>query len=100
MTRCDVCGRPLRRPSPDGLGPVCRRNLLARPGDRGPSTAHPLDHPRLARHGQLTIPVQASFSDCEPTPTRPPSQHRRRRPIDTIPGPDTWPLPGGNDYAH
>lgn len=26
---CTECGRPLKRPSADGLGPVCRRKLRA-----------------------------------------------------------------------
>jgi hypothetical protein len=29
MTHCSACHRPLRLPSPDGLGPVCRRNRAA-----------------------------------------------------------------------
>ena len=27
MTHCAKCHRPLRLPSPDGLGPVCRRKV-------------------------------------------------------------------------
>lgn len=31
MSRCAACGRPLRRPSPSGLGPVCARRLQPAP---------------------------------------------------------------------
>ncbi|GCD38000.1 hypothetical protein OEIGOIKO_05810 [Streptomyces chrestomyceticus JCM 4735] len=92
MTRCDDCGRPLRRPSPDGLGPVCRRKHGPQPDhrERSTSAARPLDHHDLARHGQLAIPIQPSFSDCEPSWART-QPSRRRRLIVTVPGPDTWP---------
>ncbi|MFG2400736.1 hypothetical protein [Streptomyces lydicus] len=88
--RCEDCGRPLRRPSPDGLGAKCRRKAraaAARP-DRTAAvpTRPPLDHAALAAAGQLAIPVQPSLADCEPTW----SPARRRRRITTTPGPDTW----------
>ncbi|MFH8752974.1 hypothetical protein ACH4GK_17735 [Streptomyces rimosus] len=95
MTRCDDCGRPLRRPSPDGLGPVCRRKHAPSRPRRGSSTSLPAAQP-----GQLAIPVQPSFSDYDPIWTWPQPSRRRRRPITTIPGPDTWPLPGGTDHDH
>lgn len=94
MTRCDDCGRPLRRPSPDGLGPVCRRKHNPDPNHRS-SMSRP-----AAQSGQLAIPVQPSFSDYDPSWARTQPSRRRRRPITAIPGPDTWPLSGGNDYAH
>ena len=86
-TRCEDCGRPLRRPSPDGLGPRCRRKARAEP-DRTATTPvrRPLDHAALLAGGQTTIPIQPVLSDCEPG-WRP---ARRRRRITTIPGPDTW----------
>ncbi|MFB6846227.1 hypothetical protein ACFCXS_15380 [Streptomyces sp. NPDC056373] len=31
---CTECGRPLKRPSDDGLGPVCRRKLRAARAER------------------------------------------------------------------
>ncbi|CAM5682687.1 MULTISPECIES: hypothetical protein [Streptomyces] len=95
MTRCDDCGRLLRRPSPDGLGPVCRRKHVPEPDRRGSKTSRPVADP-----GQLTIPIQTSFSDCEPSWARPQPSRRRRGPITTVPGPDTWPLPGGTDHDH
>ncbi|MEU8721493.1 hypothetical protein [Streptomyces antimycoticus] len=32
---CTECGRPLKRPSIDGLGPVCRRKLRAARAEAG-----------------------------------------------------------------
>lgn len=43
---CRLCGRPLRRPSPDGYGPKCRRALGPRPAGGGQL---PLDIPAPAR---------------------------------------------------
>ncbi|MFJ4637544.1 hypothetical protein ACIP69_18205 [Streptomyces hygroscopicus] len=78
--RCRSCHRPLRRPSPDGLGPVCRRAQV------GPTTstlphpgAEPLDHAALAASGQLAIPFQAYL----PAPI--PSARRRGRHIHCLP---------------
>lgn len=96
MTKCEDCGRPLRRPTPDGLGPVCRRKKhppAAEPDRAAAAALHrPLDHAALAAAGQLAIPVQPTLADCEPT-WRP---ARRRRRIVTVPGPDTWPTPKEN----
>lgn len=76
--RCRLCGRRLRRPSPDGYGPKCRRalGLAAATGS-----------------GQLAFDI--------PTPTRPTRRRRRRsparwprryrgRPINTLPDIDTY----------
>jgi hypothetical protein len=89
MPRCRSCNRPLCRPSPDGLGPVCRRAHQPGPADTTPGpnptpTARRLDHTGLAAAGQLTIPIQPSF------PRVALHQGRVRR-ITTVPGPDTWP---------
>ncbi|MCP9205534.1 hypothetical protein [Streptomyces cucumeris] len=50
--RCRSCGRPLRRPSPDGYGPKCRRALGPRPATGGGQLAlniptQPRRRPRL-----------------------------------------------------
>lgn len=90
MTKCEDCGRPLRRPTPDGLGPVCRRKKHPADTEPGRATAaavhRPPDRAALAATGQLAIPVQPTLDDCEPT-WRP---ARRRRRITDVPGPDTW----------
>ncbi|WP_431999288.1 hypothetical protein [Streptomyces sioyaensis] len=88
MTECEDCGRPLRRPSPDGLGPVCRRKKRPEATEPSRTTAghrQLLDHAALADAGQLAIPVQPTLDACELTWRR-----RRKRHITTIPGPDTW----------
>ncbi|MEU9498214.1 hypothetical protein [Streptomyces sp. NPDC048196] len=96
MTDCEMCGRPLRRPSPDGLGPRCRRKKRAAEPESDRTTTVPgrhwLDHAALAAAGQTAIPIQPAFSDCEPA-WRP---ARRRRRITDVPGPDTWPAPEEN----
>lgn len=57
---CWYCGRSLRRPSRDGLGPTCRRNLHP---DRNPrrlpqaTDDGDIDHAALAAAGQLAIPI-------------------------------------------
>lgn len=33
-TECTECGRPLKRPSDDGYGPVCRRKLRTAAAER------------------------------------------------------------------
>ncbi|TVL89806.1 hypothetical protein [Streptomyces sp. SAJ15] len=64
---CRACRRPLSRPSPDGLGPVCRRRL--RPATTtvpGPAGREPLDHAALADAGQLAIPIQPALPRPRP----------------------------------
>lgn len=69
-TRCRDCGRPLTRPSLDGLGPVCRRKYAASRSGLG-SGASPavLDHDGLAAAGQTTIPM-TEFADTVPARRR------------------------------
>lgn len=69
LTRsCSMCGRALRRPAPDGYGPVCRRKLHPpTPTPTAPAAAPPLDHAGLAAAGQLAIPLPEPL----PYPTRP-----------------------------
>lgn len=40
MTRCALCNRALRRPSPDGYGPRCRRKLAVPTAGRADSPGH------------------------------------------------------------
>lgn len=56
MARCAACGRPLRRPSPTGLGPVCARRLNPTP-TRRPAIRTP-DTPPGPIPGQVEIPLQ------------------------------------------
>ncbi|GAA4706225.1 hypothetical protein [Streptomyces youssoufiensis] len=59
---CRDCGRPLRRPSPDGLGPRCRRKLRTPPAGGPAQGDQPaLDHAGLAAAGQLAIPIQPTL---------------------------------------
>jgi hypothetical protein len=43
MSRCLACGRPLRRPSPSGFGPVCaeRLGIPAPPSRRAATVRRP-----------------------------------------------------------
>ena len=41
MSRCLACGRPLRRPSLSGLGPVCFRRLNPAPARTPARAAEP-----------------------------------------------------------
>lgn len=84
--RCRACKRRLSRPSPDGLGPVCRRA-------RQPQTARPtqLELPASvpAADGQLALAFE------EPAPRAVPCgewplPRTLLRPTVTVPGPDTW----------
>lgn len=63
--RCGWCGRPLRRPSPDGYGPVCRGRLIPTTPTHSTTLAgrERLDHAALADHGQTAIPVQPELPD-------------------------------------
>lgn len=64
--RCGMCGRRLRAPSRDGLGPVCRRKNRATPGpDVSRAPAVPLDHHGRHSAGQLTL------EEPVPQPDRP-----------------------------
>lgn len=60
--RCRSCRRQLRLPSPDGLGPKCRRAQQppkpkpAPAATNAKSPARP-DHNQLTAAGQLTIPT-------------------------------------------
>jgi hypothetical protein len=54
MSRCAACGRPLRRPSPTGLGPVCARRL--QPTTRRPAIRTP-DAPPEPIPGQTELPL-------------------------------------------
>jgi hypothetical protein len=60
MTRCRSCGRRLRRPSPDGYGPVCRRAM------QPPRTASGSGNTRApttrASTGQLALDLDTSES--------------------------------------
>lgn len=80
---CAACRRPPRRPSPDGLGPVCRRkHRPATTAVPGPAGAHPpLDHAALAAADQLTIPVQPAL----PRPRWPRRARQLARPTHTLP---------------
>jgi hypothetical protein len=68
-THCGLCKRTLRRPSPDGLGPKCRRKLHP-PKPRATAapvaSAGQLDHEQLTAAGQLTIPE--NHMPDQPTP--------------------------------
>ncbi|MET9914285.1 hypothetical protein ABZZ74_47595 [Streptomyces sp. NPDC006476] len=56
MTTCRRCGRPLRRPAVDRLGPICRRRARAADGPHaGLPVARGARQPTL---GQLTFPEQ------------------------------------------
>lgn len=61
--RCAACRRRLTRPSPDGLGPTCRRRLAPPPARAGPhdQPRPALDHAALDAAGQLAIPVQLAL---------------------------------------
>lgn len=52
---CTECGRPLKRPSDDGLGPVCRRKLRAARATRAAAehrtTRYRVTYARVGRHG-------------------------------------------------
>ena len=50
-TRCASCGRPLRRPSPDGYGPA--RSRAMRPHARGPTPPRPVRQKPAS--GQLAL---------------------------------------------
>lgn len=91
IPRCRACGRRMRRPAADGLGPVCRRRLR-------PSTAAPrleLPPPVPAAAGQLAFDEPATTVPCSEWL----ASRRLARRIVTVPGPDTWPTadtrPGG-----
>lgn len=56
---CGACKRRLRQPSPDGLGPKCRRKLhppTPRTTQAPVASTTQLDHQQLTAAGQLTIP--------------------------------------------
>lgn len=81
-----MCGRQLRRPSPDGLGPKCRRATRPQPAAHAtttPATA-PLDHDALAAAGQTTIPLPGL------TPPEVPARRRRGRGTTTLPDLSTY----------
>ncbi|WND36942.1 hypothetical protein RI578_22810 [Streptomyces sp. BB1-1-1] len=48
---CTECGRPLKRPSADGLGPVCRRKARATRARRAAGTRYRVTYARVGRHG-------------------------------------------------
>jgi hypothetical protein len=52
---CTECGRPLKRPSIDGLGPVCRRKLRAARAEQATAahraTRYRVTYERVGRHG-------------------------------------------------
>jgi hypothetical protein len=52
---CTECGRPLKRPSDDGLGPVCRRKLRAARAQRATAETrtarYRVTYERVGRHG-------------------------------------------------
>ncbi|GAA1065260.1 hypothetical protein [Streptomyces asiaticus] len=78
--RCNACRRPMLRPSPDGLGPVCRARLTPKAATiPAPSGGEPLDHAALAANGQMVIPVAAFL------PAAIPSARRRGRPVHNVP---------------
>lgn len=55
MSRCAACGRPLRRPSPSGLGPVCARRL--QPAPARPRSIRATEPPAEPIPGQVEIPL-------------------------------------------
>jgi hypothetical protein len=61
MSRCSACGRPLSRPSPSGLGPVCARRLgitpARRPARLRRPVVRPVDAPPEPIPGQVEIPL-------------------------------------------
>lgn len=59
--RCALCARPLRVPSPDGYGPVCRRKLTPAAG----RTAGREDVPArpVAGPGQTAIAYQPTLTE-------------------------------------
>lgn len=87
--RCRSCRRPLRRPAPDGLGPVCRRRLspAAPPAPSVPDLGQPPDAVGLEAAGQLPLPGAGP----QPLPRPPPELRGRHagRPTDDLP---TWGL--------
>ena len=60
--RCRECHRPLRRPSPSGLGPVCERRRNAQPLPV-PAARVPTAGPVPAIPGQVELPLR----DHQPT---------------------------------
>ncbi|MFI9598881.1 hypothetical protein ACIHCX_03200 [Streptomyces sp. NPDC052043] len=52
--KCAGCGRPLKRPSPTGFGPVCWRRLNGRPA-RQPAPTPDLGAPVPHVDGQTEI---------------------------------------------
>ena len=54
---CRDCGRPLRRPRPSGLGPVCERK------QRPPRATIPAPRPDDVLPGQTELPL----TDLQPT---------------------------------
>jgi len=54
---CTECGRPLKRPTVDGLGPVCRRKLRAERAEQAPA---PTPARREPGPGQLDLDDQAA----------------------------------------
>lgn len=56
MSRCAACGRPLRRPSPSGLGPVCARRL--QPAPARPHSIRATEPPAEPIPGQTELPLQ------------------------------------------
>lgn len=61
MPRCKECGRPLIRPSPSGMGPVCARRRGATPS-RSP-TIRSTNAPTDPMPGQTELPLH----DHQPT---------------------------------
>jgi hypothetical protein len=54
--RCRECHRPLRRPSPSGMGPVCERRRNARPTPV-PAARTPTAAPVPSIPGQTELPL-------------------------------------------
>lgn len=63
VARCRACNTPMRHPSPDGLGPKCRRNQRqrhrgSRTGQAAAAARKRLTPPAPPAPGQLTIPKE------------------------------------------
>lgn len=80
--RCRACGRRMRRPAADGLGPVCRRRT--QPAVKTPFLDLPAAIP--AASGQLAFDAPPPAVPCSEWP----APHRLARRTVTVPGPDTW----------
>lgn len=69
MSRCSACGRPLRRPSPSGLGPVCAKRLGLQPDSPPRQRRPPRPATRTADAPPEVHPDQTALPLVEHQPT-------------------------------